>query len=490
MAQSSRMPTSARSGVVRSITTIGLLIGCAPAHAEDLKDALTAAYQASPTLEGQRARVRAVDENVSIANSGYRPRVTAGGSLTWEHTIIGGGGDTGVTPTGTLTTGGTNRQAAYGVTVNQPLFTGLQVTSQARVAEADVRAAREALRDTERTVLLRAVAAFAGAVASRSTVQIQEQNLERMTKQVRVVKERVALTELTNTDLSQAELRRDTAKSLVADARAALKTARAAYLEVIGHEPGKLSEPGLPGGLPKSLNEALAIAGQENPLIISALYGEEAARHTVDRIRGQLLPQLSITASWGDQYNTNAVPYQNTAVVQGNLTVPLYEGGQVQAEVRQAKQIHLSQIQAIEAVRSFVQRTVTASWSQLEAVRTRVSLGQSQIRNAQVALDGVLKEETIGQRTILDVLNAEQDLLTAKVAMIDSKRDLVVASYDLLAQIGRLESERLGLTTLVYDPVIHYEEVRRKWFGISITYADGHSEDYHARDRDERTSLK
>lgn len=466
---------------------------CAPSSAETLREALSSAYRYNPTLESGRAEVRAVDENVSIAHGRFRPTIAAAGSLEWENTIIGGGG-TGtvvVGPSGNLTEGGVNRKAAYGVGISQPIFTGFQNTNQLRVAEAGVRGAREQLRDTESNILLRAVGAYVSVLSSLEVLKAQEQNLSRMEREVRIAKERVKLTELTNTDLSQAELNRANAVTAVATARANLKAARAFYLNVIGHEPNNLRDPNLPARLPKSLAEAQAVAAQENPVIIAALYNEEAARHTVEQIRGQLLPQVDVAASWSDEYNSNEVPFKRDFLVAGRLTVPLYEGGQVHAAVRQAKQIHLARIQSIETARSLVQQLVSTAWSQLEAARTRVDLGVAQIRASEVALEGVRKEEGIGQRTLLDVLNAEQGVVDSRVAVINARRDLVVASYELLAQVGRLDAEHLALDTLVYDPSIHYEEVRRKWFGLNITHADGREEHLVVRDTaDARKPMK
>lgn len=470
----------------------GMISNCAPASAETLRQALSSAYRYNPILESGRAEVRAIDENVSIAHGHFRPTVAASGTLSWEHTIIKGDGTTAaIDPTGNLTTGGANRQATYGVTIDQPIFNGFQSINRLRAEEAGVRGAREGLRGNESNILLRAVSAYVSVLSSLELVKAQEQNLARLDKEVRIAKERVALTELTNTDLSQAQLRRSVTVSAVASARDGLKAARAAYLNVVGHEPNDLRDPNLPGNLPKSLAEAQAIAAQENPFVIATLYSEESARHSVEMVRGQLLPQLSLNASWGDEYNTNGVSFQRDALVQARLSVPLYEGGRTQAAVRQAKQIHLARIQSIETARASVQQAVAISWSQLDTARTRVNLGAAQIRAAEVALEGVRKEEAIGQRTLLDVLNAEQAVLDSRVAAINARRDLVVASYDLLARIGRLDAEHLALDTLIYDPTIHYEEVRRKWFGISITHADGREERLLARDTSNgQSSLK
>jgi outer membrane protein len=486
MFQRTRRQPLPATGSIGLMLMVSFCFGSAPVSAESLQEALAAAYSYNPTLEAGRSELRAVDESVSIANAGYRPVISAGGSLAWEDTTIGGGGGTvAVDSTGNLTQGGINRSAEYGIGISQPIFTGLQVTNRVRAAEATVRGTRELLRDTERNILLQAVVAYVAVLSAQESVTAFEQSLNRLDKEVRVAKERVELVELTVTDLSQAELRRTSAVTLLANARADLKAARAAYLDVVGHEPSGLRFPSVARGIPKSLAEAQAIAVQENPLVVSSLYNEQAARHVVDQIRGRLLPQVSLEAGLNDEYNSSGVSFKRSTLVQGRVAVPLYDGGQTHAEIRQAKQRHLGRIQSIGATRSLVQQALTTAWSQLEAAKSRVELGNDGIRSSNIALKGVRDEEAIGQRSLLDVLNAEQDIITARVALIFARRDVVIASYQVLSQLGRLNAEELGLGTLVYDPTVHYEEVRRKWFGLDITNADGGYEHIVVQDSSE-----
>jgi len=465
------------------IVILGLLWPNGSATAETLAEAMAAAYLYNPVLEAGRSDVRAIDENVSMAHGAFRPSVSATGDLSWEDVKTDGGeGQPVVGPGGTLTESGINRSASYEVSVTQPVFTGLQNINRLRAAEAGVRGARELLRDTERNVLLQTVTAYAAVIGAQEVLKAQEHNLDRLNSEVRIAKERVELTELTNTDLSQAELRRASASSNVANARAGLIAARASYLNVVGHEASHLLQPQLPPSLPRSLPEAQSIALEENPLIVGALYSEQAARYAVDQIRGQLLPQLSVEASYGETFNSNSSDQSNTLVA-GRLTVPIYEGGQVHAAVRQAKHMHLSRIQTIEAVRSLVQQAVSTSWAQYQAAKTRVDLGQQRVRTSVTVLDGVRREEGIGQRDLLDVLNAEQDVVDARVELIAAQQDLTVAAFRVIGDVGRLSAEQLQLGTLAYDPTVHYEEVRRKWFGLDITYSNGSSEHVEANVR-------
>ncbi len=449
-----------------------------PAHSETLKQALAAAYRTNPELESERSRLRAADEGVAIANSGYRPRIGANGSLSWEKTTTdpASAATIAVGPTGSiLTDSGINRHARYGFYASQPLFTGFQVTNQVRIAEANVRGGRETLRGAEGNLFVQVVSAYVNVIASRKILNLQEQNVSLMQKHVRSARERLAFNELTNTDVAQAQLRMANAQAIVATGRAEVITSRGAYVTFVGHEPNNLTDPTFPRGLPKTLGEALSIASRENPQIVRAVHLEDAARHAVELARGRLLPQVSLGAGWGEDHNHDRSSTTRSTVVEGRMNVPLYEGGEIHAQVRQAKQIHLSSLQAIDAIRAQVHQSVTAAWSQYDAVRARIDLARQQIRTSQTALDGVRREEGIGQRTLLDVLNAQQDYIDAQINMVSVRRFELITAYILMAQIGRLDATLLEMDP-VYDPTVHFDEVHRKWFGLTISYPDGRRE--------------
>jgi outer membrane protein len=254
----------------------------------------------------------------------------------------------------------------------------------------------------------------------------------------------------------------------------------------VGHAPSKVVEPPLTNKLlPRSLAESLSVAEHESPNVGSALFREQAARHAVDKVWGELLPQVRLEASY-EHFDeaSRTVDQTRQATLTGRVTVPLYEGGGVQARVRQAKHTHVSRLQEIEQARSETQANVTAAWSHMTAARAQLRSDEVQVDSARTALDGVREEEKVGQRTLLDLLNAEQEYLDAQVALISTRRDLVVASYGLLASMGRLSAERLALTESVYDPEEHYQDVRHKWFGLSITHADGRLETIRVADQE------
>jgi outer membrane protein len=449
-------------------------VGCAqlsPASAESLKQALASTYQYNPLLDAQRATLRATDENVPIARSGYLPQISAEGTINYQNTH---------NRPDTSGSNGSIYPQTYKGTISENLFNGFQTYHAVNAAEATVRSGRETLRDTERTVLLQAVTAYMDVVRDSAIIGLQESNVQVLSRELKATQDRFSVGEVTKTDVAQAQARRAGAVSQLDLARANLRTSRATFEQVVGHPPSNLRDQHPPEKLlPKALADAIGVSVRENPLVLSALYKEEAARYTVDQIRGQLLPSLDVTATIQDTIEPSKfIAEQTQGVVTGRLTVPLYEGGRVYAQVRQAKHQHVAALQVVEQTRTQVQQAVTQAWSQLQAARAQLESDRTQVNANRTALAGVREEERVGQRTLLDVLNAEQEYLNSQVNLITDKRNLVVSAYTLLSQIGRLDAAYINVADNVYDPVVHYEEVRRKWFGLDITHGDGHREHF------------
>lgn len=439
-------------------------------RAETLTQALASAYQYNPRLDAERARLRATDEEVTRARSGFRPFITGSADIGATHSRTRGPGGT---------THEDNTPKGYGVDLVQPIFSGFRVINAVNEQEANVRAARETLRGVEQAVLLEAVTAYMDVVRDQAIVRLRENNVNVLTRELRATEDRFSVGEVTRTDVAQAQARRAGAVSALDLARANLKTSRAIYERVIGHAPSNLAEPsGYQGYLPASLQEAIDIGTQENPVVVGALYLEQAARFGVDRIRGELLPSVQLEAFYSNRFDTSSsIDESESAAVTGRLTVPIYQGGEVYARVRQQKHIHVSRLQEIEQARSEAEQEVVASWSQLLAARAQVESDQAQVDANTTALAGVREEERVGQRTLLDVLNAEIELLNSQVQLVSTRRNVVVSSYAVFAGIGRLDAVNLGFTGMAYDPEAHYEEVRRKPWGTSITHSDGRIEE-------------
>ncbi len=440
------------------------------AQAQGLQDVLAAAYKYNPRLDAERARQRATDEEVSRAHSGYRPVVSGTADIGYNRT------DT--RPPGVGASNGETHPKGYGVTASQPIFNGFRTLNGVRLAEASVRAGRETLRGVEQSVLLEAVTAYVDVVRDQAIVKLREGNVEVLARELKATKDRFSVGEVTRTDVAQAEARRAAAVSALDLARANLKTSRASFERVVGYPPSALRDQSPPNKLiPKSLNEAIDITLRESPAVVSALYTEQAARHNVDVIWGELLPTVRLDATYSNRFDpSRTIDESESTTVTGRVDVPLYEAGDTQARVRQAKHTHVSRLQQIEQFRTEAKASTIAAWSSLTAARAQIEADRIQVQATSTALAGVREEERVGQRTLLDVLNAEQEALNARVQLVSTQRNLVVASYSVLSTIGRLSIAELGATDLAYDPEAHYHEVRRKWWGISITYSSGKRE--------------
>lgn len=439
-----------------------------PAQAETLREALAAAYRYNPRLDAERARLRAIDEEIARANSGYRPNVSGSADIAYERRNTG--------PPSAAD--GENHPKGYQVTATQNLFNGFRTLNGVREAEATVRAGRETLRTVEQEVLLQAVTAYMDVVRDQAIVRLRENNVNVLTRELKATQDRFSVGEVTRTDVAQAQARRAGAVSQLDLARANLKTSRATYERVVGTPPSNLRDQRPHNKLiPRSREEAIAASMRESPSVVAALFREQAARHNVDKTWGELLPEVRVDATYQQRFDPSRTTDETEqGSVVGRVTVPLYAQGEVHARVRQSKHTHVSRIQEIEQARTETRERVVQAWSQLDAAKAQLESDQVQVNATRTALAGVREEERVGQRTLLDVLNAEQEALNAEVQLVTTQRNLVVASYNVLAAIGRLNVAQLGTNEQVYDPEAHYHEVRRKWWGISITYPDGRRE--------------
>jgi outer membrane protein len=298
-----------------------------------------------------------------------------------------------------------------------------------------------------------------------------------LTRDLRATQDRFNVGEVTRTDVAQAQARRAAAVAALDLARANLKTSRATYERVIGHPPSHLVEARASTLVARTLGENVEVSLRESPSVVAALYREQAARHAIDLVRGELLPTAQLEANYARRFDDTAgIDASETTSVTGRVTVPFYTGGEVQARVRQAKHTHIQRLQEIEQARTEVQAQVVTAWAQLQAAQAAVESDNTAVNANRIALAGVREEERVGQRTLLDVLNAEQELLNAEVNLVTDQRNVVVASYTVLSTVGRLNAQELGVAALVYDAEAHYTDVRRKWLDINITHSDGRRE--------------
>jgi len=451
-----------------------LQIAVGQARGETLESALMRTYQNNPTLNSQRAVARATDEGVPQALSGYRPKisVTASGgeqSLSSNSKVVSG-----TTPPGSpatyFTQSGYNAPYGAGLTATQTIFNGFQTANKTRQAEAQVLAARAILRVTEQTVLLNAVTAYMNLLRDGAILGLQRRNVEVLQEQLRQTRDRFNVSDVTRTDVAQSESRLAAGRSQVLIAQANYTASIATYRQVIGSDPGKLI-PGTPVDRfsPPNLPVAVGFASATHPAVTTAQYNVDVAQLQVKVAEGALYPTLSLQGSVNKNYmgvgNINTIESYNASVL-GTLSVPIYQGGAEYSLIRQSKETLGQKRLDLDTARDQVRQNVVQSWGQLQAAKANINATMSQVHAAEIALNGVRDEARVGQRTTLDVLNAQQELVNARVALVTAQRDRVVASYTLLAAVGRLEPQVLGLRVPAYDAQVHYEQVRDSWAGV------------------------
>ncbi|HKC32571.1 MAG TPA: TolC family outer membrane protein [Xanthobacteraceae bacterium] len=444
------------------VGSLGLRV-CA---ADTLDWALAQAYQNNPTLNAQRAAARAQDEGVPQALSGYRPRATLTATVAAQNQSLSTRTAAGYSESNSQFTPHT-----VGVTVTQTLFNGYQTANRTRQAEAQVSAGRATLAVTEEQILLNAATAYMNLLRDGAILDLQRRNVEVLQEQLRQTRDRFNVGEVTRTDVAQAESRLAAGRSQVLTAESNYVSSKAIYRQIIGVEPGKLAAATPVDRLsPRTLIQAIATGREFNPNVAAAMFGIDTALLQVKINEGALLPTVTATANvqqaWEPSISQNvAVLQQFSASLLGQVTVPIYQGGGEYSLIRQAKETLGQQRINLDTARDLVQSNVVQAWGQLEAAKAQIQATQAQVNAAEIALNGVREEARVGQRTTLDVLNAQQELVNARVALVTAQRDRVVASYTLLSAVGGLYAVGLGLKVPVYDPMTHYQQVRDAWAG-------------------------
>jgi outer membrane protein len=461
------------SGVVRGVwialLAATVLTGFATqrAIADTLEGALALAYQNNPQINSQRAATRATDEGVGIALSGYRPKLTASAQTGEQYldTLSKQGGGTGY-----ARSAGAIAVTSYGVTVSQTLFNGFQTASRTRLAEAQVFAQREMLRAAEQTILLNAAAAYMNLLRDAALLDLQRNNVKVLEATLRQTRDRFGAGEVTRTDLAQAESSLAAGRSALHAAESNYITSKSAYVQVIGVEPAKLANASAVDRFsPPTLVAALQWGAAQNPTITTAMHNVDAAIEQVKIGEGGLYPTVSLngslTKNYGSASSLSTLETLSGAVV-GVISVPIYQGGAEYAAIRQAKETLGQRRLDLDTARLSVQQSVTQNWGQLEATKAQMAATTAQVSSAEIALDGVREEARVGQRTTLDVLNAQQALVSARTALVTAQHDRIVASYAVLAAVGSLSPQVLGLHVEIYDPTVHYHQVRDAWIGV------------------------
>ena len=461
-----------KSGYVMTAVILASMGFADVAQAESLQEALSTAYINNPALQARRARLRAVDEQVPQALSGWRPTVRlqaeAGRERFSTNLSTAGGGEQYRNP------------ATYAVSVNQPLYSGGRTVASTDQAENNVLSERASLLSAEQQVLFDVASSYVNVVRDQAVVELNVGSQQVLRRQLEAAQDRFRVGEVTRTDVAQAEARVAGATADVQLAESNLQASRAAYQNVVGTAPGRLASPGAIPVEPKSLAEAVALALQTNPNVVAAEFAARSAEAGVDVARADLLPQVSLTGDF-----TRALDTQSTSSELNNLgaavvlSVPIYEAGAVYSRVRQQKHVAGQRRIEIDQIRRDATESATQAWEALQASQARSASLVTQIRSAEIALEGVEREAQVGSRTVLDVLNAEQELLNARVSLVRSQRDEAVAAFQLKAAIGTLTAQALALPVDVYDPTAHYQDVRGRWIGTDVEPVPG--ADYGSR---------
>jgi outer membrane protein len=426
-----------------------------PARAETIREALALAYSNNPTLNAARAQLRGVDENVPQALSGWRPTVTASAAA------------------GRLATGADSaidyrNNASISLTISQTLFRGFRTINSTRQAEAVVRAQRESLMSTEQDTLLDAATAYVDVIRDTALVSLQRSDLAFLQEQVRAARDRFDVGEGTRTDVSQAEARASEARASLNTALANLNTSRAIYRQVIGVEARSLSaDTSISRFVPKSIDQAMQLSETHQPLIRQAQHLVDAAIFNIKTIEGELLPTVTLDGSVSRSWNPSGLTdYSDNAQIFGNVSIPLYQGGGVSSRVRQAKE-ELGQTRLqLDVARDQIRANVISAWGNYQAAEASIVAAQAAVKAQQLALEGVIEEQRVGQRTTLDVLDAQRELVIQQSNLVTAQRNRIVSGYQLVASVGRLDAESLGLTVARYNPKQHYQAVRDQWFGL------------------------
>lgn len=433
---------------------------CLPAAAQTFTDALGMAYQSNPMLRAAQAELRALDSGVTEAQSGWRPSAQIDGSYGYSDTRSGGSI---FQPPGTEISNPRDVTAS----ITQPVFRGGRTVANTEVAKAAVMAGRANLTATEQDVLLSSATAYLDVLRDEGILKLNQKNEDVLREQLSASESRFKVGDVTKTDVSQSESRLARARADRIQAEGNLNITRATFARLVGQPPADLTPPVLDIKLPETLEETISLAEANSPLVLAAINNDKAASANIDAVRGNLLPEVNIVASstraWDQSpsFDTRG----DTQKLMGQVSLPLYKAGADYARLKAARESATQRKLLVDDARLIARQRAVAAWESLQAARAGIKAREAQQEAAQLALTGVREESKVGTRTTLDVLDAEQELLDARVGYTTADRDLKVASLQVMQATGQMTAARLGLNVPVYDPVQNYDDVDGAWFG-------------------------
>lgn len=437
----------------------GLMGSTVLAQADTLKEAMTTAYVNNPSLEAARAGQRATDETVNQATSGWRPTIEGTGSWARQEN----------NRSGSFLGASTTKPKSLGISIQQPVFRSFQTVNSTKEARKQAEAGRAQLMNTEQQIFMATVAAYSDVIRDETVLQSTTNNVVALQRQLQASEDRFEVGEITRTDVAQSSARLSRAQSEKINAEAILTASRAAYRRVVGDEPGTLERDIALPMLPASEEAAYDLANRNHPVILAAKASESAADYAVKKQFGGLGPTVTVGASYTRSWDSFLPGDKTTAkTIQANLRVPIYQAGVQASVVRQAKQRRSQfRMEAIAAERE-VAELVRNAWESYREASARITSTESQLDANEIALEGVRQEADVGSRTILDVLDAEQELLDARVNNARAVRDRTVAAYNLLATIGQLNAKDLGLDAEIYDAEGRSDDAEWKAYGFGV----------------------
>ena len=426
-------------------------------QAEKLEEALAFAYENNPDLLAARANLRKVDEGVPAAKSGWRPTVTSSLSLGASQTNSDSGGTSSDT---------SSFPGSLSLSVNQSVYDGGRTEISVRQAETNVQTERSRLFTAEQNVMLSGATAFVDVISARSVVELQTNNLNRLEKQLEATRERFKVGEVTRTDVAQAEARVDRAKADKIRATGDLTSSNSTYQRVFGKRAGELQQPEEVKDLPREITEAVNYALENNFSLIAAKFEELSALDGVSLSQSSLRPTVTVSGSASHSETSGDADSSSTSLsLNANISIPLYQAGAVYSGIRSAKEEANRRRILVEAARRNVIETSSKAFTAWTTARAQAEALEAEVASAEIALEGVEQEALVGARTVLDVLDAEQERLSAQVRLVRASRDTFVAAYTLLSALGKLTAKNLGLPVEIYNYDKNFVRVRNLYYG-------------------------
>ena len=448
-----------------ALTAMIAALAATTASADTLREALVSTYRANPTLTGQREALKSTDAGGAIARAAGRPQLVA---------TVGVSRD--ITQAGTLQRISKGPFLNSGVDLTYPLFQGGSVRNNIKAAKTRVEAGRATLRAVEGDIFTEAVAVYMDVIRDRAIVELNQNQVKVLSTNLEATRDRFEIGDLTRTDVAQSEARQSLGRSTLATAQGRLTSSEENYRRVIGQTPGVLAPPPPLPPLPATADQAAQIALSNNPDLIAITRQAEAAGLDVRSSRASRLPTVSAlgSADYIRTFGTAAGFNPNTgqsSTLTGTATsigvqgrVPLYQGGLPAARIRQAQAVEGQTLEQRVATERAVVSTTRAAFATYQAATNAIASNQIAVSANELALEGARAENSVGTRTILDVLNAEQELLNSQVALVTARRDQYVAGFQLLNAMGQAEADDLGLDGgPLYDPLGNYRRVAGNW---------------------------